>query len=100
MYIIYIYEIYNCVLSIPVFPSQFPLHLCEDDWAAWTTFTTKVGGPTQVVGDDLTVWMPKGLRMGTGRGRGWEALGKRYNKNEVVWCFYRDMEVGEIFSFI
>ncbi|CAJ1360830.1 unnamed protein product [Effrenium voratum] len=27
----------------------------QDDWAAWTTFTSKVGGPTQVVGDDLTV---------------------------------------------
>ena len=27
----------------------------QDDWAAWSTFTTKVGGPTQVVGDDLTV---------------------------------------------
>lgn len=27
----------------------------QDDWAAWTGFTAKVGGPTQVVGDDLTV---------------------------------------------
>jgi enolase len=27
----------------------------QDDWAAWTTFTQKVGGPCQVVGDDLTV---------------------------------------------
>eukprot|EP00439_Symbiodinium_sp_Y106_P081227 s598_g20.t1 len=27
----------------------------QDDWAAWTAFTEKVGGPTQVVGDDLTV---------------------------------------------
>jgi hypothetical protein len=31
----------------------------KDDWAAWTTFTTKVGGPTQVVGDDLTVPGPE-----------------------------------------
>merc|ERR1712185_878515 len=27
----------------------------QDDWAAWKLFTEKVGGPTQVVGDDLTV---------------------------------------------
>jgi len=27
----------------------------QDDWAAWKSFTQKVGGPTQVVGDDLTV---------------------------------------------
>jgi enolase len=27
----------------------------QDDWAAWATFTARVGGPTQVVGDDLTV---------------------------------------------
>merc|ERR1712086_138477 len=27
----------------------------QDDWAAWKLFTEKVGKPTQVVGDDLTV---------------------------------------------
>jgi enolase len=27
----------------------------QDDWTAWTHFTERVGGPTQVVGDDLTV---------------------------------------------
>mmetsp|Transcript_55966 Transcript_55966/g.141715 ORF Transcript_55966/g.141715 Transcript_55966/m.141715 type:complete len:448 (-) Transcript_55966:264-1607(-) len=27
----------------------------QDDWEAWVRFTEKVGGPTQVVGDDLTV---------------------------------------------
>jgi len=27
----------------------------QDDWEAWTNMTTAVGGPTQVVGDDLTV---------------------------------------------
>jgi enolase len=27
----------------------------QDDWAAWTTMTTNIGGPTQIVGDDLTV---------------------------------------------
>jgi len=27
----------------------------QDDWAAWTAFTEKIGAETQVVGDDLTV---------------------------------------------
>merc|ERR1719440_473824 len=27
----------------------------QDDWAGWVGFTEKVGGPCQVVGDDLTV---------------------------------------------
>merc|ERR1712127_186787 len=27
----------------------------QDDWKAWEAFTAKVGEPTQVVGDDLTV---------------------------------------------
>jgi enolase len=27
----------------------------QDDWESWKLFTQKVGGPTQVVGDDLTV---------------------------------------------
>mmetsp|Transcript_56088 Transcript_56088/g.151049 ORF Transcript_56088/g.151049 Transcript_56088/m.151049 type:complete len:470 (+) Transcript_56088:99-1508(+) len=27
----------------------------QDDWEGWTAFTARVGGPTQVVGDDLTV---------------------------------------------
>merc|ERR1719353_2811018 len=27
----------------------------QDDWQAWTDMTAEVGGPTQVVGDDLTV---------------------------------------------
>merc|ERR1719152_371419 len=30
----------------------------QDDWAAWTAFTEKVGGPTQIVGDDLLVTNP------------------------------------------
>jgi len=30
----------------------------EDDWAAWSTFTGKVGSKFQVVGDDLTVTNP------------------------------------------
>ena len=34
---------------------MFGLFGNSQDWAAWSTFTTKVGGPTQVVGDDLTV---------------------------------------------
>ncbi|CAE8631129.1 unnamed protein product, partial [Polarella glacialis] len=27
----------------------------QDDWATWKSFTERVGGPSQVVGDDLTV---------------------------------------------
>merc|ERR1719410_2192621 len=27
----------------------------QDDWKAWSVFTEKIGGPTQGVGDDLTV---------------------------------------------
>mmetsp|Transcript_87790 Transcript_87790/g.158225 ORF Transcript_87790/g.158225 Transcript_87790/m.158225 type:complete len:472 (+) Transcript_87790:84-1499(+) len=27
----------------------------QDDWAAWQAFTARIGGPCQVVGDDLTV---------------------------------------------
>jgi len=27
----------------------------QDDWANWTGMTTSLGGPTQIVGDDLTV---------------------------------------------
>merc|ERR1712217_104928 len=27
----------------------------QDDWEAWTSMTASVGGPTQIVGDDLTV---------------------------------------------
>jgi len=27
----------------------------QDDWKAWSDLTEKIGGPTQVVGDDLTV---------------------------------------------
>merc|ERR1719235_498847 len=27
----------------------------QDDWGAWTGMTTNLGGPTQIVGDDLTV---------------------------------------------
>merc|ERR1711957_324058 len=40
--------------------SDFPIITIEDpfdqdDWSAWQSFTAKVGEPTQVVGDDLTV---------------------------------------------
>jgi len=27
----------------------------QDDWAAWSAMTAAIGGPTQIVGDDLTV---------------------------------------------
>merc|ERR1712008_215067 len=40
--------------------SKFPLITIEDpfdqdDWGSWTSITEAIGGPTQVVGDDLTV---------------------------------------------
>jgi len=39
---------------------EFPIITIEDpfdqdDWAAWAKMTSEIGGPTQVVGDDLTV---------------------------------------------
>lgn len=39
--------------DFPVITIEDPFD--QDDWAGWTGFTKKVGGPTQVVGDDLTV---------------------------------------------
>jgi len=34
----------------------------QDDWANWSAFVAKVGGPVQVVGDDLTVTNPEKIR--------------------------------------
>jgi len=39
--------------EFPVITIEDPFD--QDDWEAWKLFTEKVGGPTQVVGDDLTV---------------------------------------------
>jgi len=39
--------------DFPVITIEDPFD--QDDWASWVKFTEKVGGPTQVVGDDLTV---------------------------------------------
>jgi len=39
--------------DFPVITIEDPFD--QDDWAGWKSFTEKVGGPTQVVGDDLTV---------------------------------------------
>jgi len=39
--------------DFPVITIEDPFD--QDDWEAWKLFTEKVGGPTQVVGDDLTV---------------------------------------------
>ena len=36
----------------------------EDDWAAWTEMTAKLGDKLQLVGDDLFVTNPKRLQMG------------------------------------
>jgi enolase len=43
--------------------SKYPIVTIEDpfdqdDWANWSSFVAKVGGPVQVVGDDLTVTNP------------------------------------------
>merc|ERR1712166_1250653 len=39
--------------DFPVITIEDPFD--QDDWAGWKSFTEKVGRPTQVVGDDLTV---------------------------------------------
>jgi len=39
--------------DFPVMTIEDPFD--QDDWASWVKFTEKIGGPTQVVGDDLTV---------------------------------------------
>lgn len=41
------------IADFPIITIEDPFD--QDDWAAWKSFTEKVGGPTQVVGDDLTV---------------------------------------------
>jgi enolase len=41
------------IADFPIITIEDPFD--QDDWAAWQAFTEKVGGPTQVVGDDLTV---------------------------------------------
>lgn len=49
--------------------SKFPIRsiedgLSEDDWDGWTALTTKLGGTTQLVGDDLLVTNVEFLRKG------------------------------------
>merc|ERR1712019_185527 len=39
--------------DLPIITIEDPFD--QDDWEAWKLFTEKVAGPTQVVGDDLTV---------------------------------------------
>jgi enolase len=41
------------IADFPIITIEDPFD--QDDWAGWQAFTAKVGGPTQVVGDDLTV---------------------------------------------
>ena len=36
----------------------------EDDWDTWTNLTQKIGGKSQIVGDDLFVTNPKRLKKG------------------------------------
>ncbi len=38
--------------------------LAEDDWEGWTAFTERLGGSTQVVGDDIFVTNPERLERG------------------------------------
>ena len=42
--------------------------MAEDDWDGWKLLTERLGGSTQLVGDDLFVTNPKRLRMGIGQG--------------------------------
>jgi len=43
----------NLCRDFPIITIEDPFD--QDDWAAWSTFTDKIGEATQVVGDDLTV---------------------------------------------
>jgi enolase len=52
---------------------RFPLvsiedGVAEDDWDAWRTLTTRLGGEVQLVGDDLFVTNPERLRRGIEEG--------------------------------
>jgi enolase len=53
--------------------SKYPLlsvedGLAEDDWDGWKTITQRLGGTTQLVGDDLFVTNVKRIQMGIDRG--------------------------------
>jgi enolase len=54
---------------------RFPLvsiedGVAEDDWKAWRTLTTRLGGEIQLVGDDVFVTNPERLRRGIAEGVG------------------------------
>jgi enolase len=47
-------EFYSALCKdFPIITIEDPFD--QDDWAAWSTMTEKIGTPTQIVGDDLTV---------------------------------------------
>ena len=46
----------SMIAKYPVVTIEDPFD--QDDWANWSAFVGKVGGPVQVVGDDLTVTNP------------------------------------------
>jgi enolase len=45
------------VAKYPIISIEDPFE--QDDWAAWTAITAKLGGKVQIVGDDLLVTNPK-----------------------------------------
>jgi len=46
----------DMIAKYPIVTVEDPFD--QDDWANWSAFVAKVGGPVQVVGDDLTVTNP------------------------------------------
>ena len=58
--IISFYE--NLVNKYPIKSIEDPIF--EDDWDTWTNLTQKIGGKSQIVGDDLFVTNPKRLKKG------------------------------------
>lgn len=46
----------NMCSKYPIVTIEDPFD--QDDWSNWSSFVAKVGGPVQVVGDDLTVTNP------------------------------------------
>lgn len=59
-YMIDYYE--SLVNDYPLLSIEDPLS--EDEWGAWSALTAKIGGKTQIVGDDLFVTNPERLAKG------------------------------------
>ncbi|OAA24252.1 enolase [Frankia sp. EI5c] len=56
----------DLVDSYPIVSIEDPL--AEDDWAGWTSITTRLGSRVQLVGDDLFVTNPERLARGIAEG--------------------------------